>query len=692
MSYADLTIVDTTLLAGVRDHLAITFGEKIAVVVPDISEFIEFEAEATRNPTDKQCYLRAAHILYTRRNYLAQEIAKEFCARFDDKLNPSKRIANRTTRLSLDALALVHDDQMEEDIAVSACGNRLKEQSEYELFTLTCRIAALVGKERLDDQESPVYPRVFARALMKVLGEIDATLQIKLTIFKAFGPILLDIVPDTLTSANGWLASRGIDLEVEGPYGQPVVTSEHPFLPGPAPVSAGASSEMNILANLFQKALGAESFVPNQAAAAASPAHKAREGCTTGSTTGNYVRPSNKYIQVQAQPQSQTQTDSPNVFEDDKAVVANVVNVMFDQLFMEPRIPAVLKEIVARLKTPVLQVAQADRTVFSNPNHPARKLIDLIAEFGMTLDLDQGDESTIDSVSRVVEEVVRRHATDGAAFRVAYNRLDDMFYHHEESALQADPDIRALQETEALECAHQAATAMVYARLRGRVLPVAVQAFIQIAWRDVLIRDYLDGGLNGKSWKLGVATLDALLKSVEPAVTRESRQNLAKSLHSLIELIRDGTEHAEVHPHLVDEFFVDLERLHEMAVQGEAALDVAVIEADAAGEHGAALEGISSASPSARLAEMGLACGAWLEMRDNVVAQRWRLCWVTPHKGTCVLKNYESRGRRIISVDELRDGILVGSATVAQNVGITDAVLAEAFRVVARKAQPNYRQ
>lgn len=697
------------LLAGLRDHLATTFGQKIAVVVPEICEFIEFEAATLRDPAMRVACAHACVALYARRVQIGGAIAEDFATRFDASIDAGGEPLVRA-RLSPEAHAAewgadrgagaAHDAAD----ALRNCALRLQEQSEYELFALTCRIAALSGAERIEDDRNPVHPRAFLRSLLQALGAIDADPGVALAAFRAFGPILLDIVPDTLTSANGWLAVRGVDLDVDSAHGRPLVAPPRPFFPGLVP--AASTGELGrVFTSLVQRVISPSEPPANAASVNAVPGLNARAASHGAPGAIPQAGPS-----APGQPHAAAVPCSSRDIEvilqetgtDDDRLVAEVIGIMFDQLCVDPRIPAVLKTLVARLQAPVLHVALSDRTFFGNPHHPARRLIDLIAEFGMTLDLGEKDRTTVDSVARVVEDVVRRHATDRAAFKLAHQRLDAMFYHHEESALYADADLRALQETEALECAQQAATGVVDARLEGRNLPANVRAFIHIAWRDVLIRDYLDGGPAGRSWKLGVATLDELLLSVLPASTGAARQRLAKSLPSLIDLIRDGTEHAEVHPRLVEECFADLKRLHDSAVRGgeEAQLpaDNAVVARESSASVPAAAGGAIDApsrpalpvdlpSPSARLHQLGLACGAWIELRHSVVPQRWRLCWITPHKGTCVLKHYESRGRQVFSLEELGDQIITGAAVVLENVGVTSTVLAESFRIMARNAR-----
>jgi hypothetical protein len=291
---------------------------------------------------------------------------------------------------------------------------------------------------------------------------------------------------------------------------------------------------------------------------------------------------------------------------------------------------------------------------------------------------------TLDSIARIVEDVVRKHASDPAAFRVAYHRLDDLFYHHEESALQEDETICELQEAESLEAAQSAANDAINERLQGMSMPLAVAAFVQITWRDVLVRDYLRSGGNGPDFALGIATLDELLKSIRPVTTVEAQTALARSLPSLVDLLKDGMTLADVNPLLADEFLIELENMHQCALHGKQPSPESMLRVDAPTP---LRRQVKPMSPSARLAELGLACGSWVEMRAGVTHERWRLCWTTSFKGMCVLKHYETQRTRICSVGELRDQVLSGLAVVVKDIGLAAAIISDAFRVVARKVR-----
>jgi hypothetical protein len=676
------SVLDPALLPGVQDHLAATFGRKVMAAAPEIADFIAGEAGRITQTREKQLHSQAARALNQNRQHLARLVSREFAERFDAKLNPVPARLLPTTRLSLDSLSLVQDEQMEEDLAVSHCGNRLKEQCEYELFALTRRIGILTGRERVNDEDNPIFPRVFARSLMQALGATDSNLQVKIILFKAYGPMLLDIVPDTLASANGWLSERGIDIDVDERYGRPVLRADRP---GRADASQAAGDIVGALHRLLDSAEPKETPVdlPNIVSASSVALESG-----TSSRSRRDLRETLQHVGRKDTPPARMLHAARRALQDnlpaDEAMVADVVTVMFDRLFADARVPAVLRETVARLQMPFLHLALRDRTLFSNAAHPARKLIDVLAEFGMTLGLKEADTGTLDSIARIVEDVVRKHASDSAAFKVAYHRMDDLFYHHEESALQEDQTICELQEAEALEAAQSAANDAINERLQGMSMPLAVAAFVQITWRDVLVHDYLRSGANGPDFGLGIATLDELLKSIQPVTTIEAQTSLARSLPSLVDLLKDGMTLADVNPMLADEFLIELEKMHQCALYGKQPAPESMLRVDAPAPLRRAAKPLS---PSARLAELGLACGSWLEMRAGVTHERWRLCWTTSFKGMCVLKHYETQRTRICSVSELRDQVLSGLAVAVKDIGLAAAIISDAFRIVARKVR-----
>ena len=243
MTSASLSVFDPSLIDGTRDQLAENFAQRIFDAIPDISDCIEFEAEACDNSAGKQRFKRASQLLYSRRRDLQAQTAAAVRRIFDEKLFRLLDGASRTARLSLDGMTLLADERLDEEIAVNHCSRRLKEQCEYELWGLTQRIVVLTGMKHPADSQNPVLPQMFAQALMEGIGSLESDAGVRLVVFKTFGPVLLEIVPAVYAGANNSLKARGIDVESGEYFGRPILTPEHQSaqLPTPQEIALGAA-------------------------------------------------------------------------------------------------------------------------------------------------------------------------------------------------------------------------------------------------------------------------------------------------------------------------------------------------------------------------------------------------------------------------------------------------------------------
>ena len=703
MTSASLSALDPTLIEGARSQLAEDFAKRIFDTVPDISECIEFEAEACNNVAGKKRFERASQLLYSSRRDLQSQVSAVFRRIFDERLFRLLDANGRKSRVSLDGMMLLSDERLNEEIAVNHCSRRLKEQSEFELWGLTRRVAAVTGIDYPKDSQNPVSPQVFAQALLEAIGSLETDSAVRLVVFRTFGPALLDIVPAVFVAANTALTARGIDVESAEYYGRPVVTPERQPLPPTDEMSVGAAKmNMALTSALTQILANSSSVSPvrdESVQARTSQKHLPADAPSPTDTPNQVAEPAwHGKLQDIEKTSAQTSVDQltgPRTLHDprlalqeklnrDEQVVSDIITVMFDRLLVDPRIPQQLREIVARLQLPVLELALKDRSLLTHVHHPVRKLLDLIAEFGLTLDLSDNDDSTVRSVSSIVDGLVLIRNEEPNAFKLAFDRLDSLFYHREEAALLNDDVLRSLERDEAAEFAGSQADREIALHLQNRTLPHAICSFIQTAWREVLIHGYLHGGSRGDLWKLALSTLDDIVKSLCPSTSATERQRLATTLTTSIQFLLDGAKMKSDQAVDTEDFFAEMRRAREL-IDADRAKEIA-------GERFvpslAALAVKSDlASPSATLAALGLACGDWIETRDAAGTRRWRLSWITSIMGTCVFKHYESNTVRNMGCEELRERLLSGEVQRVRGLGLADDVLNSAFETVSRKAR-----
>ena len=702
MTSASLSALDPTLIDGLRNQVAMDFATRVFNAIPDISECIEFEAEAAEGAAAKRRFERASQLLYARRRDLESQAATTVRRLFDERLALLKDGAMSGSRFSPEAMTLLADERLDEEIAVNHCSRRLKEQCEYELWDLTRRIAVMTGISHPADNQNPVFTQIFAQALMEAIGSLESDAAVRLVVFKTFGPVLLEIVPAVYASANASLKSSGIDVDSDDYYGQPVLTQQRQSAPLQHQIVldvANANQGLTVaLSEILAKSASTLPVLIDVSAESASnePASTTQLSAV-GMTAANEPiwQPGLRAIQASTTKAGANRAAFPRTLHDarrtlqekltrDERMIGDIITVMFDRMLSDTRMPPRLREIASRLQIPVLEVALKDRSLLTQVEHPVRKLFDLIAEFGLALELGDGDDSTVRSVEIIIDGLVQLGNDNPNAFKIAYDRLDDLFYHHEEVALQTNESLRSLERQEATEFAGRQADREIAVRLQNLTLPSAIVTFIRTTWRDVLVHDYLYGGPLGDPWKLGLATLDDIVKSLRPSTDEAVRQRLAKSLPSFIEALLITPQTDEDLDVVSANFFVELQRAHELALAGrweEIGGDRFVPSPDALAEP------TDIASPSAALSKLGLACGDWIETRDFAGTRRWRLNWITTIRGTCVFKHYESNTIRNMSCGELLERLESGDVQPVRSLGLADEMMNSAFETVSRKVR-----
>ncbi|MEP7155815.1 MAG: DUF1631 family protein [Betaproteobacteria bacterium] len=720
-----------SLLGNARDQLAEDFGHRIFNAAPEITECIRDGVEMQNGAADRKPAVRAMEILDEHRREL--QIHATVAARriFDEKHSLLMHGRERAARTSLDNLTLLSDERLDEEIAVSSFGRRLKEQCDVEYWALTHRIAKLSGMGHPPDRYNPVYPQTYAQALLEAIGALDTDSAVRLLVFRNFGPALLEIVPSIYAACNQSLNAAGIDIDISE-YQAHVAVGDSRYPQQPALPEAGIDSvdsagdkvENDQLAATLAQLLARSgsthalfhpvveeseqskqihgdssnaTALPDEIArsflASAAPPPTAQTAPHAEKADPAWYFDLRKFGDLAAgdavdnQVPSRTLHDTRHSLREkltaEELVVNDIITVLFDRLLVEPRLPAKLRAVVARLQLPVLELALTDASLLTQVGHPVRRLIDLIAEFGLTIGEGADDDGIERSVANVVDGLVRIHRRQPNSFTLAFEQLDALFYHHEEAALQRDTNLRALEHSEAVDYARSRAEHEIVQRLRHLALPRGITYFLQTAWRDVLVHDYLHGGSRGEPWKLGLATLDDIIRSLLPSTDENERRRLARNLPSFIELLLNTPDSGADIDVIAANFFAELERIHALAAAGR--------WDEVGGEQFVLLTPATAvglpASPSATLASLGLACGDWVEIRDFGSSARWRLNWITSIHGTCVFKHYETGAVRNMACAELAARLSVGEIRRARGLGLADDLMNDAFETISRKTR-----
>ena len=208
----------------VRNMIASRFADELAGACVETADTLFDRANASRDDSRQKLLMDASVLLRNNRAELTKRAAAALLKRFDQKLDgDANSLHSKTAAFSLSSLALQDDFEVQENIALNESVKRLKEAASFEFRSLTMRMQSLTGRSSLPDSENPIFPRVFCRALLEGIVQVDAKDAIKLTIFVGFQPALEKSLPKIYNAVNKALIEQGILPDIVESYGKPVV-------------------------------------------------------------------------------------------------------------------------------------------------------------------------------------------------------------------------------------------------------------------------------------------------------------------------------------------------------------------------------------------------------------------------------------------------------------------------------------
>jgi uncharacterized protein DUF1631 len=373
--------------------------------------------------------------------------------------------------------------------------------------------------------------------------------------------------------------------------------------------------------------------------------------------------------------------------------------MLFDYIFEDRSIPASVKAHLGRLQIPMLKVALLDKAFFSSKAHPARRLLDLLAEASLGLDQStSGGGATLAMVERIVGRVLEEFDTEIDFLSSLVAEVQAFLDEQKASEHQIiERSARLIEARERHELARMVAEEEVARRLALRQwVPPAVRAMLAGPWMNALADVHMTEGEGSPAWQRFTLAMDDLLWSVEPKANLEERKRLVSMLPAMLRQLHEGLARAKSPDSAKEAFFGALVDSHAAAMK--AARGAAIMpEAPPAPPPIEAVSLESEVVPAGdiRVEEIRLRTargtqvrnvftrtgiwtnlqrGSWVEFtRPGHEATRGRLTWISPNKGVYLFTNPMSQETALsISPEALAEQMRLGHARILGDGALVD--------------------
>ncbi len=480
-----------------------------------------------------------------------------------------------------EALSLLGNDELEEIVAVDSMVAWAEKNYAELLGLINARLGALFPHLDVSLRSNPLGPSCLCRAFSGATRAVELDIRARLVLFKLFDRHVVKALEPLYQSANRQLAEDGV-LPQLGRGNQRAGGSGagHGAIADVAEAE-GVFSDLQALLNQVRQPVGAVGGRTGLLAPGLAPAlprdmlmnllghiqqqqidwlARQQAALVRGVVPQQFdvLQALNQLLQQQM-PERAVSIGQV----DDDAI--NLVSMLFQFILEDRNLAAPIKGLIARLQIPILKVAMADRSFFGRGGHPARKLLNEIAN--ASLGWSPVVEPERDPFYRYVEQLVERLVDDFVEDVAVFQReLEDFLAFAEldrrRASLIEQRTVDAESGRARSEVARAEVDALLQARIGARELPAPVARLLNEGWSNVLFLISLKEGQQGESWDDALRTVDQLLESIEPVTGPEQRARLMRSLPVLLKNLRSGLNKIGFNPFELNQLFVDLEKIH----------------------------------------------------------------------------------------------------------------------------------
>lgn len=192
------------------------------------------------------------------------------------------------------------------------------------------------------------------------------------------------------------------------------------------------------------------------------------------------------------------------------------IELIFDAIIDDDDISDTIKALLLRLQIPIIKASMSDQEFFIYDDHPARVLLDSIAEVGVGIS-DHSDEM-YQHLDKIVSTILGEYDLTTETFQTALDNLNNYVEEQDNKA-------RAQEEEEQQQLLRKHARATVLKSLRattsGKSLPESVHPLILKRWPTLMFNHYINNGKENDKWVTLVLTLRHIVESVQPILSAE---------------------------------------------------------------------------------------------------------------------------------------------------------------------------
>lgn len=594
-----LVTVQSRVLANLSDLLTEFFHQM------DDAFFSLAEHAPTNNEQNQ--YFEAMRELRLHARDVDNQLRKELAYHFD--LLEKKR-KDAVPEKHDDGLSLVDKERMEVDVALTNIRNKIRTTYPELLLQFSRRLNRYLETDWINEANNPLGSDTLVNAFSSAVDKLELPLKVRLIVLKHFERQLVQNLGHILLEADKILEQEGVSADRKSAnkpgQGNPSAGAEPPGAAHPA-ASAKADSAIEqavegllpplqsairnhyetvvpfeqvqaLMANFYRDSLNNRLFAVKQGQNA--PELKRndlfgvlnrlqtaeRDSLADEDPANNEHDHQDVRLLLEHQLAHTVRQQGARKLNQDDDDVINLVSMIFESILEDDNIPPEVALLLGRLQIPMIKIALADKHLFSNTHHPARRLLKQLSEAAIGWEKESvlQRDLLMEEIRNVVTRILNEFDEDNLFLFSELEKSFDRFL-SEEKRKSNTIEKRVLETAQGqakMEQARNTINQLIGDRMQGKTLPSVVIDMVDGPWRVLMLQKLMRHGRDSDEWKQCLRSVDDLIWSIQPANAAADRPRWVKLIPGLLKEICTGLESIK-HPGLeVDKFLSALWEIH----------------------------------------------------------------------------------------------------------------------------------
>ena len=502
-------------------------------------------------------------------------------------------------KVEFDELSLVQNDALEESVAIDSMITKAKANYAGSLIQFQSRFSHLLtGHENSTVSFNPLEPAILCKSFGKACEALEIGIKEKLIVFKQFDRHVMEHLVEPLEECNQHLIKAGILPDLKYPsytntYAEkssPTNNIENKLAESSPkntmeynhPPEEDILAQAQVLLASLRPEASSTSFSHFNASATSGLSHEYSGPPIT--------LPENELVSRLSNSQSNAETDNLakgqavivdirsiiNAILDEKAQteerpaelnqvdedIINLVAMLFEFILDDYNLSAPIQVLISRLQIPILKVAIKDKSFFSKPSHPARKLLNSLARAGVgwAEATDKSKDKLYDKIHDIVQQILNDEECD-LAF---YEQLNQEFNQHISKEEKKSRIVeQRTKEAEIGKVKSQKARLVVdrilYEKISSTAIPQIALDLLRNGWSRVMFLIYLKEG-KGHRFSQCVKLVDEFIWCLQVHTEEEDRKRWVQVVPKLLKGLKMGLKEVSYNSGQLDEPLLALKK------------------------------------------------------------------------------------------------------------------------------------